>query len=116
MIKKFLPLLTILAIFLLVYSLINQILAAFKSGERLSQSAEVAYSLEAKNQELRKKLTEIKSPTFIEQQARDKLGLSKKGETVVIIPEEKLRQVLGASQSARIRLPNWLGWLKLFFH
>lgn len=88
---------------------------AVKSSERLSQAADTVYQLEAKNKELKKKLTQIQSPQFIEEQARNKLGLSKAGETIVIIPEEKLRQVLGATQSAQVRLPNWLGWFKVFF-
>ena len=57
-----------------------------------------------------------KSQDFIEQQARDKLGLAKEGETIVIIPEEKINQVLGmAKQVVEPRLPNWQGWLRLFW-
>lgn len=102
---------------IIAYNLINQIINTTKSGDRLSQAADTVYKLELKNKELKKKLTQIQSPDFIEQQARDKLGLSKKGETLFIIPEETLRLVLGASQSAQeVRLPNWLGWLKVFWH
>lgn len=102
---------------IIAYNLINQIINTTKSGDRLSQAADTVYKLELKNKELKKKLTQIQSPDFIEQQARDKLGLSKKGETVVIIPEETLKLVLGASESAQeIRLPNWLGWLRVFWH
>lgn len=97
------------------YNLITQIISAVKSGERLSQAADAVYQLEAKNKELKRKLSQIRSPEFIEEEVRNKLGFSKKGETVIIIPEEKLKAVLGASQSAEIRLPNWLGWWKVFF-
>ena len=97
------------------YNLITQISDAVSSSERLSQQAETVYKLEAKNKELRKKLSKIQSPQFIEQQARDKLGMSKPGETIIIIPQEKLKQILGASSSAEpARLPNWLGWVKVF--
>lgn len=98
------------------YNLITQIMEATKSGERWSQAAETVYKLEAKNKELKKKLTQIKSPQFIEEIARNKLGLGKPGETVVIIPEDKLKLILGASSSAKVRFPNWLGWLKVFWH
>ncbi|MBI2599345.1 septum formation initiator family protein [Candidatus Daviesbacteria bacterium] len=93
----------------------TQILYALKSEDRLTQAAELVYKLENKNKQLQEKLSQIQSPQFIEQQARNKLGLSKKGETVVIIPEEKLKLVLGSSQSAVVRLPNWLGWFRVFF-
>ena len=99
------------------YNLINQIINTTKSGDRLSQAVDTVYKLELKNKELKKKLTQIQSLDFIERVARDKLGLGKKGETVVIIPEETLKLVLGASEPAQgIRLPNWLGWLKVFWH
>src|SRR3989344_433824 len=100
----------IIAIVLVIaFNLVTQIINTIKSGDRLSVQAEIVYSLEAKNRELKKKLTQIQSPQFIEEQARDKLGLSKAGETIVVIPEEKLKQILGASNSAQIiRFPNWL--------
>lgn len=116
MVRKVIPILIILVILLVAYNLINQILGAFKSGERLSVAADAVYKLESKNRELKNQLAQIKSPAFIEQQARNKLGLSKKGETVVIIPEEKLKQVLGESVESIPRLPNWQGWLKVFLH
>ncbi len=116
MIKKIALGIIILVMLIMTYNLLIQIMDALKSGERLSSAAEEVYKLEAKNRELKNKLNEIKSEHFIEQQARDKLGLSKKGETIVIIPDDKLKQVLGSSQSAQeIRYPNWLGWWKVFF-
>lgn len=117
MIKKVALSLIILLVLGLAYNLINQIMEAAKSGERLSAAADTVYKLEAENKQLKKKLSEIESAEFIEQQARDKLGLGKPGEVVVIIPEEKLKEVMGASQSAEVaRLPNWLGWLRVFLH
>lgn len=106
-----------LLVLLLAYKLLVQITDAIRSGDRLSSEADAVYKLEAKNRELKKKLSDVESPQFIEQQARDKLGLGKPGETVVIIPEDKLKLVMEASSSAKeIRLPNWLGWLKVFWH
>lgn len=102
-------------VLVIVYNLISRIIDAVKSGERLSQSAQQLDKLETENKELKKRLEEVKSQIFIEEQARNKLGFSKKGETVVIIPDEKIKQILGASQSSQLRLPNWQGWLKLFF-
>jgi len=116
MLKKIIYGVAILIVLFITYNLVRQITQAVKSGERLSEATEEVFKLQLKNKELKKKLSQIQSADYIEQQARDKLGLSKKGETVVIIPEDKLKLVLEASQSAQIiRLPNWLGWLKVFF-
>lgn len=106
----------ILIVLLIGYNLIVRIMDALRSGERLSQAADKVYQLEGKNKQLKQKLKEVQSGEFIEEQARNKLGLGKAGETVVIIPEEKLNLVMGASRSAQVRLPNPLGWLKVFWH
>ena len=105
----------ILIILVIIYNLVTQIMAAVKSGERLSQSAEAVYKLELKNKQLKKKLSQMQSLDFIEEEVRNKLGFARKGETMIIIPEEKLKLVLGVNSPAQIRLPNWLGWLKVFF-
>ncbi len=115
MIKKIALGLTILITVIIAYNLITQIMGTVKSGERLSQAADELYKLEVKNKDLKNRLSQISSSQFIEEEIRNKLGLVKKGETLVIIPEVKLKSVLGASLSAQIRLPNPLGWLKVFF-
>lgn len=115
MIKKIILALILLIIGLFAYSLITRTMEAVKSGERLSQSAEVVYKLESQNKLLKKKLSEVQSSDFIEEEVRNKLGFVKKGETVVVIPEEKLKLVLGTSSSAQVRLPNWLGWIRVFW-
>ncbi len=116
MIKKIVLGLIILVVLVIAYNLITQIMASTKSGDRLSEAANAVYKLETKNRQLKDKLSKIQSLAFIEQEARNKLGLAKPGETLVVIPEEKLKSVLGVSQSAQIRFPNWLGWLKVFWH
>lgn len=114
--KKVLFVIISLICIVIAYNLLTQIFNALKSEERLSTAAEALYKLEVKNKQLKQKLEEISSKEFIEEQARNKLNLSKLGETVVIIPDEKINQVLGASESAsEKRLPNWLGWWRLFF-
>lgn len=115
MVKKFIIVAIILVSLVAGYNLIFRIIEATKSGERLSEAADMVYKLEIKNKELRKKLENIQSAQFIEEEARNRLGLGKMGETIVIIPDEKIKQILGTSESAQTRFPNPLGWLKVFF-
>ena len=115
MVRKIILGTIILVVLMVAYNLLIQITDAVRSGERLSKAADMVYKLEAKNRDLKKKLAQIQSPEFIEEQARNKLGLSKVGETVVIIPEDKLKLIMGVSTSTQIRLSNWLGWWKVFF-
>ena len=102
-------------VFLLIsYHFCVQIYEGIKAGDKLAQSVDKLYSLEVKNKELKSKLSEVKSPEFIERSARDKLGLTKEGETVVVIPMQVLERVLGVEREEEVKLPNPLGWLKLF--
>ncbi|OGE44111.1 hypothetical protein A3B45_04130 [Candidatus Daviesbacteria bacterium RIFCSPLOWO2_01_FULL_39_12] len=114
--KVFITAITLIGLFI-VFNLLNQIFNALKSEERLSLATETLHKLEIENKQLKQRLGEISSREFIEEQARNKLSLGKKGETVVIIPEEKIKQALGSTESTQPkRLPNWLGWLRVFWH
>ena len=117
MIKKLGTIAIISIVLILAYKIILQINDALKSGDRLSSQAETVYELEKANKEIKKKLSEAESPEFIEEEARNKLGLGKNGEVIVIIPDKTLKQVMEGSSSAKpVRLPNYQGWLKVFFH
>lgn len=116
MFKKIVLALGILILLIIAYNLVGQIFQTLKSGDRLTQASEKLHQLELKNTRLKKRLSEVNSPDFIEEEARNKLGLSKEGETLIIIPDEKLNQILEASREAKmIKFPNWLGWWKVFF-
>ncbi|MCR4306256.1 MAG: septum formation initiator family protein [Candidatus Daviesbacteria bacterium] len=116
MLKKLILGLIIIIVLIIAYNLVRQIMESVKSGERLSESAEAVYKLEIKNRVLKEKLSQIKSQDFLEEEIRNRLGFAKAGETVVVIPDDKLKLVLGVNSPAQIRLPNWLGWVKLFWH
>lgn len=114
--KKTIFVVLIVLILFFAINIIGQITSALKAEERFQDLVETLHQLEIKNKQLRLELEYVKSPEFIERQARDKLGLVKEGETLIIIPEEKLRQILQKDQKLdEIRLPNPVGWWKLFF-
>lgn len=115
--KKKLVLAVILTVVLiLAYNILGQITAALKAEERLQEAVEKLHSLEVKNKELKKKLEFVQTADFIEREARDKLGLVREGETLVVIPDEKIRLILNQDrEKENIRLPNWLGWWRVFF-
>jgi len=86
-----------------------------KSGE-MEKSQLALDKLRIKNEELKKQLEYVNSDAFIEKEARDKLGLGKAGETILILPENL--EIIGVNQpeiSANQSLPNWEKWWKLFF-
>lgn len=114
--KKLIYLILAVITIVITYSLIRQITSALKSGENLQQVVDDLHKMEIQNQELKKRLSQIELPEFIEKEARNKLGLVKMGETLVIIPQEKIDAILGKDKKQEeIKFPNPLGWLKVFF-
>ncbi len=114
--KRKIVLLVATAVVLFIgYNFINRIYSALKSGDRLTQALDSLHQVEIKNKDLKEQLKQATSLDFVERQARDKLNYAKEGETVVVIPQSKIEQVLGIAKNVQQRLPNPLGWLKVFF-
>jgi len=109
--------------FLLILSLVLMF-SLFQNVQRVRNVDDQIRSkeLEVENakreaEDLAKKLEMAKSQTYIEQQIRDKLGMAKEGEIVVILPsDEILRSIapVNEEKSLPVPEPNWKKWLKVF--
>lgn len=74
-------------------------------------------SLQKENEELQKRIAETQSDEFIEGQIRDKLGLVKEGEIVIVLPDEEVLRSLApkiSEEADTLPDPNWKKWVKLF--
>lgn len=101
---------------LILISLIKQISESLDAGKRLDREVEEVTGLQEENKKLKRRLEEVLKLEFIEEVARNKLNLSRTNETVVIIPQEAVNQVIASNQEVKeSKLPNWQGWLRLFF-
>lgn len=101
----------------LIVSLSRDIINLIQKEEEIEGSQLEVEELEVKNEELKKQLEYVKSAEFLEKEAREKLGLAREGETVVILPEN-IEEIIGANQSQiseNQEMPNWKRWLNLFF-
>lgn len=83
----------------------------WKAGERIKQAELEVRNQESENQKLKKRLAEVQSPEFIEKEAREKLGLGKEGETIVVLPKQ--------DEISNIKYPisnesNWRKWWKVY--
>jgi len=113
MAKKIIYILFIILTLGFFYNFGRQIYESLQSGSRFDREVEDLSKLQQKNFELKKRLEEVGSTQFIEEQARDKLNLSRSGETMMIIPQEEINKILEAGKPTPTPLPNWQGWLKL---
>jgi cell division protein FtsB len=108
----------ILLILVFSISLVRSVTKILEAKRRIKEEAAKVEKLKAENEEIRKKIEVVQTQEYLEKQMRDKLGLAKEGEMVVILPdEETLRKLVPEEIEEKETLPDptWKKWLKLFF-
>ena len=98
-------------------SLVRNIFRILAASKRIDEAKGRVEKLKDENDDLKRRLAEAQSETYIETQLRDKLGLSKEEEIIVVLPDaETLRQIAPAAAEEEEELPDptWKKWLKLF--
>ncbi|MEK7543735.1 MAG: septum formation initiator family protein [Patescibacteria group bacterium] len=83
----------------------------------LGERQAVLQRLEAQNRSLQRELEYAQSPEFIEQEARNRLGLGKEGEAIVLMPngQQEGRDNKQETENIKENVPNWKRWWRLFF-
>ncbi len=74
--------------------------------------------IQADNTKIQDELAQAQNPNFIEQEVRDKLGLGKAGEAIVVLPDAEILRKLAPQmpkEDDTLPDPNWKKWEKLFF-
>jgi cell division protein FtsB len=93
--------------------IVRSVITLSQKKNIIAERQQVLRELSEKNRELQQELREATSPAFIEAAARDKLGLVREGETVVIM--DKTQNVNSESQTNPREVPPWKQWWSLFF-
>ena len=113
-VSKYLIYIMFLLLSLSVYRNISKIGSIYKKIE--DKEADVR-KLEEENQNLERKVEEVTSDDYIEKQIRDKLGLAKEGEIVLVLPEPEVLKKFAPKIEEEEEIlpdPNWKKWIKLF--
>lgn len=82
----------------------------FRAGGRVAETERKLDAAQRENEQLLKQKREVDGADFVEKEARNRLGMSLPGETIVVLPEE-LQNALG--ETVEIREPNWKKWWRL---
>lgn len=85
----------------------------WKSGEQVRLAQAQVSQAEEKNQSLKTRLAEVDTPEFIEREAREKLGYSKEGEVILILPNQNANPNSQISNPID-NIPNWKQWWDLY--
>jgi cell division protein FtsB len=99
---------------LVSFGFIRSLWDTWRLGEQMSERRSVLMAEKKKQEELVNKLKEATSTAFIEREARNKLGLVKEGETILLlgtpVPGDNTPQ-----EQPQIPHSRWQLWLRLFF-
>jgi|GEM_PF-505017 len=116
-VSDYLKYLILLGLIVVASSLVRNIFKAISIRKRIEIEKDEIQALERQKQELEQKVAESESNEFIEKQLRDKLGLAKEGEIVLVLPEEEiLKKIAPVIETEEDVLPDptWKKWFKLF--
>lgn len=106
------------AIVILIFTINNlghSIYTTWQKQDLITKAQKELEEEKLENQELRKELTKVNKPEFIETEARDKLLLAKPGEGIIVIPTTSLIASPSAVPTPPDTRPNYQRWWQVFF-
>lgn len=115
---KFLGYATWVLIVMLLISTIRNINRVISIRKQVESERIKVEKMKADNAKLVAQINETQGSDFIEKQIRDKLGLTKSGEAVVVLPDESVVKSFAPPSIISEDVlpdPNWRKWMKLFF-
>ncbi|MFI5265151.1 MAG: septum formation initiator family protein [Candidatus Levyibacteriota bacterium] len=110
-VKRGAALLTLFALVFLIRALILSIISVYDRSQILKNLKTQEAQLQKEQAYLSQKLYFAKTDTFVEDEARQKLGLVRPGEQIVV--DQKIGPLQPKSEP--IARPNWQKWWNLFF-
>jgi len=101
----------IIVALILGFNSARKILTFKGTFEKVEESEQKLESLKLENEELKRELNYKKSDKFTEAEIRNKLGLAKEGEAIVLVPRENKQDEVENLKY----IENWVKWRNLFF-
>ena len=105
-------------IVLLSISTVKNVSRVISIRKQVEEEKTKVEKMEAENKALQAQINEAQGTEFIEKQMRDKLGLTKEGEAMVVLPDEDVVKSFAPPLTITensLPDPNWVKWKKLFF-
>lgn len=92
----------------------KRILSFHGTSQKVEEAEAKLEGLKRENEELVRELEYKKSEKFAEEEIRNKLGLAREGETVVVVPKED-DYSQSTMDDSRDNVSNWQKWRDLLF-
>lgn len=107
---------TILVVLLFsINNLAHSIYSTWQKQDLIVKAQKELTKQTADNQRLKQDLARVNRPEFVEQEARDKLFLTKPGEGIVVIPTTAVVVSPTPTPIPVDTTPNWQKWWEVFF-
>lgn len=114
-IKKIIFFTIIIVSFFIINNLVHSIYTLWQKQNLVVTAKKELEREKEENQELKRKLSLAKDPNFIEEEARNRLFLTKPGENVIVIPTEAIKSNPARQKNSADTRQNWEKWRDLFF-
>ena len=116
--KKISTILLLVAAITLAISAVSTYTKLNKAKGTIEDAKLSAKKLEDEQKNLQNQISQAESGQFIEKQLRDKLGMAKSGDIVLVLPEnQELKRLAPPKTQEEEYVPkkNWEKWRALFF-
>lgn len=99
---------------ILAFGLLRSIVGHFTRGDSIEARRQRLIKEQARNEQLKMELKTATSASFVEKQAREKLGFAKESDTIILLDTSHVERS-GGSTPQRKYTSYWEKWLSLFF-
>jgi cell division protein FtsB len=115
--KTLLGVATWVLVFLLLASTVRNIGRVGSINKAVQMEKDKVAKMKQENANLEAQIAQTQGSAFIEKQIRDKLGLARQGEAIVVLPDIEILRKLAPQipvEENTLPDPNWKKWMKLF--
>lgn len=98
----------------LIVSFSRDLWQLWQKGGELEKTQLRLEKVQTENSKFKGQLEYAQSDQFLEKEARDKLGMAKEGETILILPDNLGQGIQNSNLPVQDK-PNWEKWKELFF-
>ncbi len=113
--KKALFITVIIIALFIIQNFVRSIISVWQKQSLIDQ-AKVEFTKEQKEHDrLVKQYTQVQKPSFVEEEARNKLFMVKENEQQIVIPNSLLKGITSKHKAVLSAKPIWQQWLSLFF-
>lgn len=115
LLKKIVYFSIIILSFFVINSFLHSIYSLWQKNDLIVRAKQDLEKEKKDNEELKKKVADVKKPGFVDEEARNKLFLAKPGEGIIVMPTDVLASTSTKAKKVEDTRPNWLKWWELFF-